>query len=188
VRITTQDAGSLLRATGLLRTAVGGDMQLTLVPAGAIGTYDGTLSGADLRVRDAPLLASLLDAVSIVGLFTQMDGQGLLFTALDAQFRLTPERVIVTQASAVGPSLGLSLDGVYDLAARRLDFQGVVSPIYLLNGIGAVLTRPGEGLFGFNFNISGAVDTPQVSVNPLSALTPGMFRDIFRRPPPTVTQ
>lgn len=188
VRITTDDAGALLRATGLLAGALNGALEMTLIPTGAEGTYDGTVVGRNLRVRGASTLTSLLDAVSVVGLITQLDGQGLMFTDLEAQFRLTPTRVIVTQSSAVGPSLGLSLDGVYAQTQRVLDFQGVVSPFYLLNGIGSVLTRQGEGLIGFNFNLRGSVDNPQVSVNPLSALTPGMFREIFRRAPPTVDQ
>jgi hypothetical protein len=188
VRIVSNDAGAVLRATGLLRNAYDGDMQLTLVPATGEGTYDGTLVGNRLRVRDAPALASLLDAISVVGLLNQMDGQGLLFNDVDAQFRVTPDQIIVTQSSAIGPSLGLSMDGVYSSAARVMDFQGVISPFYLLNGIGSVLTRPGEGLIGFNFNLRGPVDNSRVIVNPLSALTPGMFREIFRRPPPTVGQ
>jgi hypothetical protein len=188
VRIVSDDAGGLFRATRLLRNAYGGDLQLTLIPAGAEGSYDGTLIGNDLRVRDAPALASLLDAISVVGLLTQMDGQGLLFSDVDAKFRLTPTQVIVTQSSATGPGLGISLDGIYMTSAQTMDFQGVVSPFYLLNGIGSILTRRGEGLIGFSFNLRGPVDNPQVLVNPLSALTPGMFREIFRRAPPTVDQ
>ncbi len=188
VRIDSDDAGALLRATGLIPGALNGRMQLTLIPTGAEGTYDGTVVGRDLRVQGAPALASLLDAVSVVGLITQLDGQGLMFRDVDAKFRLTPARVIVTEASAVGPSIGISLDGIYNQVQKVLDFQGVVSPFYLVNGIGAVFTRRGEGLIGFNFNLRGAVDNPQVSVNPLSALTPGMFREIFRRAPPTVEQ
>jgi hypothetical protein len=88
------------------------------------------------------------------------------------------------RASAVGASLGISLDGAYDLARKRLDMQGVLSPIYLLNSLGQALTRRGEGLFGFTFRLTGLAEKPQVSVNPLSILTPGMFREIFRRPPP----
>jgi len=84
--------------------------------------------------------------------------------------------------------LGISLDGIYSQAAQTMDFQGVVSPFYLINGIGSILTRPGEGLIGFNFNLRGPVDNPQVLVNPLSILTPGMFREIFRRPVPTVSE
>ena len=188
VRIVSDDAGGLFRATRLLRNAYGGALELTLIPAGAEGSYDGSLVGSDLRVRDAPALASLLDAISVVGLLTQMDGQGLLFTDVDAKFRLTPDQVIVTQSSAVGPGLGISLDGIYMQSLQSMDFQGVVSPFYLLNGLGSIFTRPGEGLIGFNFNLRGPVDNPQVLVNPLSALTPGMFREIFRRAPPTVNQ
>ncbi|MGJ8611303.1 MAG: YhdP family protein, partial [Octadecabacter sp.] len=188
VRIVSNDAGGLLRATGLLRNAYSGDMQLTLIPTGAEGTYDGTVIGSALRVQDAPMLANLLDAISVVGLITQMDGQGILFSDVDAKFRLTPDQVIVTESSAVGPGLGISLDGIYWQGAGVLDFQGVVSPLYIVNQIGSVFTRRGEGLIGFNFNIRGPVDNPQVTVNPLSALTPGMFRDIFRRPPPTVSE
>jgi hypothetical protein len=124
----------------------------------------------------------------VVGLLQQLDGQGLSFTEVDARFRMTPEAIMVTAASAVGPSLGVSLDGTYGLSSQVMDFQGVVSPLYLLNGLGAVLTRPGEGLIGFNFRLGGTVGRPQVQVNPLSVLTPGMFREIFRRPPPQVGQ
>lgn len=188
VRIQSADAGAMFRASGLLRNAFGGQLDLMLIPAGAEGSYDGTLDAGDLRVRDAPALASLLDAVSVVGLLTQLDGQGLLFTDVDAQFRLTPDQVIVTRSSAIGPGLGLSLDGIYSSEARVMDFQGVLSPFYLINSVGSVLTRPGEGLIGFNFNLRGSVDSPRVSVNPLSALTPGMFREIFRRPASSLDQ
>lgn len=188
VRLRSTDAGGVFRDAGLLGNGFGGEMDLTLRPAGAEGAYLGRLEARDLRVRDAPALASLLDAISVVGLLAQMGGQGLLFNDVEAEFTLTPDRITVQSASAVGPGLGLSLDGVYGLAARRMDFQGVISPFYALNGIGAFLTRPGEGLIGFNFTLQGPVDSPRVLVNPLSALTPGMFRDIFRRPPPQPTQ
>lgn len=188
VRIQSGDAGAVLRAAGFLRNAYGGAMRLTLTPAGGAGSFDGALVAQNLRVRNLPVLARLLDAISVVGLLTQLDGQGLLFTDIEAQFRMQPNAIIVTQSSAVGPSMGLSLDGVFRPEPGIMDFQGVISPIYLINGIGSFLTRPGEGLIGFNFNLAGSVDNPQVSVNPLSALTPGMFREIFRRPPPTVNQ
>jgi hypothetical protein len=63
-----------------------------------------------------------------------------------------------------------------------------VSPLYLINGIGSILTRPGEGLIGFNFTVTGNAAAPSVGVNPLSVFTPGMFREIFRRAPPEVGQ
>ena len=184
VRLTSNDAGAVIRAAGFMNNARGGNVSLTLLPAGGAGTFDGTLLVRDIRVRDAPTIAALLDAISVVGLLQQLDGQGLSFDEIDAKFRLTPQQVIVSEASAVGPGLGISIDGIYTLANKQIDLQGVVSPLYLVNSIGSFLTRKGEGLIGFNFNIRGTSDAPRVSVNPLSALTPGMFREIFRRPPP----
>ncbi len=186
VRVLGGDAGAVLAAAGLLQTAAGGTLDLTLLPAGEAGSYDGTVAITDLRVVEAPALARLLDAISVVGLLQQLAGQGLAFTNVDVDFRLAPDRITVTRASAVGPGLGISADGFYEMASRRLDFQGVVSPVYLLNGIGSILTRPGEGLFGFNFTVRGPVSDAAVSVNPLSVLTPGMFREIFRRPVPVL--
>ncbi|WP_322893576.1 MULTISPECIES: AsmA-like C-terminal region-containing protein [unclassified Yoonia] len=188
VRLRSDDAGVVLQAAGFFRTALGGALDLTLLPAGGEGTFDGTVAVRNLRVRDAPSIAALLDAISVVGLIQQLDGQGLSFDTVDAQFRLTPDQVIVTQASAVGPGLGISVDGIYTLASKQFDLQGVVSPFYLVNSIGSFLTRRGEGLIGISFTIAGTSDAPRVGVNPLSVLTPGMFRDIFRRPPPELTQ
>lgn len=189
IRIVSNDAGGVALATGLMQNALGGTLDLTMVPtAGRDGTFDGRLAIRSLRIKDAPAMAALLDAISVVGLLQQLDGQGLSFDTVDAAFRLTPQQVIVTESSAVGPGLGISLDGLYTLATKQMDFQGVISPFFLINSIGSIFTRRGEGLIGFNFTILGTSDAPEVSVNPLSAFTPGMFRNIFRRDPPVVSQ
>ncbi len=188
-RITGEDAGDILRDTGYLKTVSDGTFQLDLAPVkGTTGSYDGKLNIEGTRLRDAPAIGALLDAISIVGLLDQLNGPGIFFTNVEADFRLTPDNVVLKQASAVGPSMGISMDGFYDLGSRRMDMQGVLSPIYFVNGIGRLIARKGEGLIGFNFNLNGSVDNPRVAVNPLSVLTPGMFRDIFRRPPPKVSQ
>ena len=103
---------------------------------------------------------------------------------MEATFRLTPDAVYLEKSSAVGPSLGISLDGVYDLARGTMNMQGVISPVWFLNGIGQLFSKRGEGLFGFTFTLTGTNENPSVKVNPLSILTPGAFRDIFRAPPP----
>ena len=98
------------------------------------------------------------------------------------------DRLTLTEASAVGASMGLSMDGTYALDSGQLGMQGVISPVYLLNGIGSLLTRKGEGLIGFNYTLTGPAKQPKVAVNPLSALTPAMFREIFRAPPPDLPE
>ena len=161
-------------------------MDLVLNPTGAPGSFDGDLSVRDVRIRKAPAVAELINAISVVGLLDQMNGTGLLFSQADATFRIGPRAVQIVKGSATGASLGVSLSGLYVFDNKRLDLQGVVSPVYFLNGIGALFTRTGEGLFGFNYTIKGTAKEPSVSVNPLSILTPGMFREIFRSAPPTL--
>ena len=188
VDITANDAGGVIDAAGIIDKANGGTLALNLTPRQKTGNYDGFMTAENIRVTGASALTELLSAISVIGLLEQLDGEGLAFSDVQANFVLTPDIVAVTQSSAVGASLGVSLDGTYDLATSTMRFQGVISPIYFVNGIGRIFTRRGEGLLGFNFQLLGSNDAPQVKVNPLSIFTPGMFREIFRRAPPSVPE
>lgn len=186
IRIVGQDAGAVARDAGYVRNARGGRFEAILTPTGEPRTYAGVFSSGRLRVVGLPILAELLSAVSVFGLIDQLNGDGIVFDDVQANFRLTPRAFILGHGAAVGISMGISADGYYDFERSEFDMQGVISPLYLFNGIGQLLTRRGEGLVGFNFTLRGPSSAPRISVNPLSLLTPGMFRDIFRRPPPRV--
>jgi len=188
VRVQSNNAGGVFKDAGVFDNAKGGDMDMTLRPQDESGVYRGRLTTTGTRVVGAPALTELLSAISIVGLLDQVNGPGIAFNDVQADFILSPRAVILTKSSAVGPSLGISLDGVYDLVNSRMDMQGVISPVYFLNGIGQIFSRRGEGLFGFTYRLTGSPDEPNVRANPLSILTPGMFREIFRKQPPKVTQ
>lgn len=186
VRITSENAGAVMAAAGIFDKGRGGNLDMTLFPRGPEGEYNGSATFTRLRVQGAPALAELLSAVSVVGLLEQMNGEGLAFNNGEVKFILTPKAVEITNGSAVGASLGISFAGLYLNGSGAIDLQGVISPIYLLNGVGQVLTRKGEGLFGFNYRVTGTTDDPNVAVNPLSVLTPGMFRELFRQRPPNL--
>lgn len=185
-RIRSRDAGAVLSAAKVTKQARGGTLDVTLTPAGSSGGYDGRLGVQGLRIRDAPALAALLNAISVVGILEQMAGEGIHFSQIDGRFHLAPDRLTLLEGSAVGAAMGISMDGYYFTESGRMDMRGVVSPLYMLNAIGGVFNRRGEGLIGFNYALQGTAADPQVTVNPLSALTPGLFRELFRRPPPTV--
>lgn len=186
IRITSQNAGAVMAAAGIFDKGRGGSLDMTLFPRGPEGEYNGAATFTRMRVQGAPALAELLSAVSVVGLLEQLNGEGLAFNNGDVSFILTPRAVEITQGSAVGASLGISFAGLYLTGSGAIDLQGVISPIYLVNGVGQILTRRGEGLFGFNYRVTGTAEAPEVSVNPLSVLTPGMFRELFRQRPPNL--
>lgn len=179
-RIWSDDAGGVLAGAGIFERARGGTLDLTLMPSGGRGNYDGRATVENVSVRDAPVLAELLNAISVVGLLEQFGSSGINFSSAETTFRISPQGVRITSGSATGASIGATMTGLYDAATRSFDMEGVISPIYMLNGIGSILTRRGEGVFGFNYRLSGTTDAPVVSVNPLSILTPGVLRELFR--------
>ncbi len=187
VSLTSGDAGAVLRAAGVLTQAKGGDLDLQLEPVTAPDSYDVILKIINTRITDAPAMAALLNAISLVGLLDEMAGQGIFFSSIDSRMRLTPTEIKVLSGSAVGPSMGLSFDGIIDTVNGRLDLRGAISPIYLVNAIGSVLTRKGEGIIGFNYSLTGPLSAPKVSVNPLSGLAPLFLRNLLRPPAPTVS-
>jgi hypothetical protein len=126
-------------------------------------------------------VAQILSGLSVVGALEQMQGAGIRFTDLRADFRLSRDAAVIDAASAAGPAIGVSLDGAVDFARRSMDLQGVVSPIFFLNRAGSFMTRRGEGLIGVSYSVTGPFDGPRVAVNPLSVLTPGFLREMFRR-------
>jgi hypothetical protein len=64
---------------------------------------------------------------------------------------------------------------------------GTLVPAYTINSvlgeiplIGTLLVgRKGEGIFALTYGISGSVEEPVITVNPLSALAPGFLRNFF---------
>ena len=184
IRLAADDAGEVLKDAGLMRNVDDGRLSLLLRPTRRAGTYDGSLVVERTRLRNNPTAAALLDAISIVGILDQLEGPGILFETVDARFTLSPTEIRVRRGAAIGASIGVSMDGVYDFNAERMEMQGVISPIYIINSIGSIFTRRGEGLLGISYRMSGTAGAPTLRINPLSLLAPGMLREIFRRPTP----
>lgn len=186
LRLRAEDGGAVLRAAEIYPNAYRGELDLLLEPRPGPGNFSGRLLIDNPRLRNAPAFAELLNAISVVGLLDQLaSGEGVALGDVRVAFTLSPGQVSIRNATAIGPAMGLSLEGLYDTQSRYYDFEGVVSPLYLVNGlVGGIFTPRREGLFGFTYRLSGTPEDSSVTVNPFSILTPGVFREIFRRPPP----
>jgi len=185
----SDDLGALLRATNITDTVVGGRIQVT-------GRSDGPTPShpiiAKVQARDfimvkAPALAKLLTVASFTGVLDLLRGEGIGFQGMDGEFVLD-DGVATTELMRIyGAALGLTAKGQIDFDEDAIDLAGVVVPAYSINNflskiplLGTLLTGgEGEGLFAVVYTVEGPVDDPEVSVNPLSALTPGFLRNIF---------
>jgi hypothetical protein len=186
---TAEDAGALLRGLDVLRRLEGGRLRVT-------GSYDdrdperpliGTAEIEDFRMRDAPAITRLLQAMTLYGLVELAQGPGLGFTRLIAPFRLTDAALDFRDARAFSRSLGVTVRGRIDRIQQSCDLSGTIVPAYFFNSllgnvplVGRLFSpESGGGLFAASYSMRGKLDDPQVLVNPLSALTPGFLRGLF---------
>jgi hypothetical protein len=189
LEVATEDLGAVLRALDLRDTVNGGRLRL-------YGRSDGPIPGSPLTARlevedyvlvGAPTLASVLSVASLTGLVDTLSGKGIQFDRLSSDFTLTDAVAHTELLHAYGPALGVTAKGEVDFDKAVLDLEGTVVPAYTVNRIlgaipilGLLLTGgEGEGLFAFTYEMTGALDEPTVSVNPLSALAPGFLRGLF---------
>lgn len=190
VSLRAQDAGAVFSAMDVTGSIVGGSLAID-------GQFDdrqpsspliGTLNLTDLHVQDAPAVGKLLQAVSLFGLPEALDGPGLKLNRVRAPFEWSNDDLYLGESEAYSASLGLTAKGHFDLGRHTLDVAGTVVPLYAINSVlGRVplvgrLFSPerGGGLFSLSYGLHGASSDPSVAVNPLSILTPGLARRLFR--------
>ena len=96
-------------------------------------------------------------------------------------------------ARAAGRAIGATADGYIDRPQGTLALKGSLVPAYGVNSVlsnipllGDLLaSKKGEGILGVTYSATGNVEQPNISTNPLSMLTPGIFRRIFEGHMPT---
>lgn len=187
---TIPDLGRLLRVTGVFDDIRNGSLQLNAIYQDELPGRPmvGRVTVEKFNAKNIPLLAKLLTVATFTGVLDALSGGGVYFEKLEASFQYTREKLVINEARATGPSIGITASGALDIEPDTLDMKGVVIPaklfdtilsdIPLVGNVYEALTG-GEGLVAVNYSMSGKADDPKVRVNPLSALTPGFLRKIF---------
>lgn len=195
--IRTEDGGSLLSFFDLYRRMDGGDLQLagTFAPGRTIGTL--SVRGFTLRNETAlqRLVAEGVRAPE-AGRFP-IDPNAIAFDRLEAAFARTGGRLDLREGVVSGPSVGATIEGMIDFSRNQVALNGTFVPVYGLNNLFSKIPLFGpllggganEGLIGINYRIAGPASAPLLTVNPLSAMTPGFLRKLFgavdgHTPPP----
>jgi hypothetical protein len=187
--LTTDDFGGLLKVFDVSDNVVGGTFSATgtVVSDQDARRYVGKAEATDYRVIRAPFMARVLSIASLTSVASLLSGGGLPFTVFKSDFTLESGRLSLRDGHASGGAIGINADGWIDLDHDMLDLKGTLVPAYTLNSIlnnipmlGDLITGgEGTGLFAANYRLSGSLDDPQINVNPLSALAPGLLRRLF---------
>jgi hypothetical protein len=190
-QIASDDAGALFRALELYGDAEGGKLAFagTADPSAPGQPLSGHLDVERFTLTKAPFLARVATLASLPGISEAVTGgQGIAFEALTAEISRRHGVVTVSNARAVGRSLGLTMDATIDHPAGTASARGTVVPA--LYGLNRALTRvpivgrvidAGRkgGALGVDFTVEGPIADPRVSVHPLESLTPDIVRSLL---------
>ncbi len=187
--VRAANAGRFLRGMDIIRTMSSGRLTVdgTFDSAAGFSPLTAKASMADVVVKNSPILGKLLQAITLYGLVDALSGPGMLFPSINVPFRYDGKNLDIGDALATNPSLGLTASGRIGLSAANTALTGTIVPAYFFNSIPGQLPfigklfspEKGGGLFAARFSVEGAIADPNITVNPISALTPGFLREIF---------
>ncbi len=191
LQVTSSHTGALLASLGVGHLISGGDLSL-IGQFGANG-LDGRANLTTFRIPHAPIIGKVLQGMTVYGIGDATSGPGFAFTRMVARLRLAHGLLTIARGRAFSESLGLTAAGQIDLSSKHYAIVGTIIPAYALNTLpGKIpllgkLFRPakGGGLFAAHYELRGPFANPTISVNPLSALTPGVLGRLFNNDMPT---
>ncbi|WP_420546882.1 AsmA-like C-terminal domain-containing protein [Curvivirga sp.] len=185
--LSTSSIGQFLNDMNLYQKVEGGNALIVGHKAYGSDHIDGKLFVDSYVIHDAPALARVLEAVSLTGLPSAISGSEMVMDKAEGDFRLVDGIFRIKNIRTYNRSVGLVIDGQYDLDNDEIRIKGTVVPAYGVNQaignipvLGWILTGgDGGGLFGATFYIAGGKNNPNVNVNPISVITPGILRRLF---------
>jgi hypothetical protein len=194
LRLTTTDAGALARFADLYSRMEGGSLNLVLRTGADASAGNAVLT--NFVLRDEPAFRQLVAAGQANATArgganapapAPVDPSAVRFQGLKAAFVRSPGRLDIQDAVIYNPSMGLTAQGEIDFERNEIDVSGSFVPAYQLNTIltkipvvGAILSGgQNEGVFGLSYRVHGPMSGPLLTINPLSAMAPGILRKII---------
>ncbi|MBO0732825.1 MAG: AsmA-like C-terminal domain-containing protein [Methylocapsa sp.] len=188
LNLVCSDAGALLSFLDLYDHMQRGQLRASMVLEPDAIT--GVLVIENFVLRDEPALRRLVvegTPQDERGGRPRIDTNAVAFNKLQVRFQRDGSRLALSDGTMNGDAIGLTVDGAIDYARDIVDMKGTFVPVYSFNNMFAKIPFVGpilgghsdEGLIGLNYRISGQASAPTLSVNPLSAIAPGIFRQIF---------
>ena len=193
------DAGQTFKLVGFYPNVQGGRMRLEVdLDARGDAEKSGTLWVEDFRVLGDPIISevySSADSGSAERSNTRQrkgEREVFEFQMLRVPFSVGHGQFVLGDSQIRGPLLGASIRGRVDYNTQRLNLGGTYVPLQGINSAFCDIPLFGpivsgldcQGVFGITYAIQGPMARPQVLVNPLSMLTPGIFRGIMEMTSP----
>ena len=181
--IDSNAAGNTLRFLHIYDDIHGGNLKIE-ARRDADKMFIGHAKIRDYSLHNTPVLVKLLTVASFSGMVDVLTGEGMTFSHFDAPFKYKNGILYVNKARTYGNVLGITFNGAYNINDEALNIEGMIAPAYGLNTLigkipllGNLLVGKDGTVFAANYSISGTASSPEISLNPLSALSPNSLKE-----------
>jgi hypothetical protein len=191
LNVQSDDSGKMIDSLGLDFNTRGGDLRIYAECAGPLSMENPVTGRIELKkfvLVNAPEVVTILSMASFVGILENMRSGGIDFNLLEVDLTYENNMLLLKNGRMEGLSLGMTGEGTYDLTGGEMDFKGLVVPFNLVNQ--AIGTIPilgklvvGDGIIAVQYTLRGPKDAPKAAIQPLSTLSIGSLRNIFKMLP-----
>ncbi|MEP9398171.1 DUF3971 domain-containing protein [Mesorhizobium sp. KR2-14] len=193
LQMQSADAGALLRFLNIYDHMQGGVIKLALADDGS-GPLRGRVDASNFWVVNEPKLASIVsttppgDSRSLnQAVKSDIDTSRVQFERGSVQIEKGQGYLKIGNGVLRGPLIGTTFQGTLYNENGNMAMTGTFMPAYGLNRIfgeipivGAILGNGRDrGLIGVTYKLQGNAKSPNLQINPLSVIAPGIFRSIF---------
>ena len=181
----TDDAGSLFRFTDMYPRMFGGQMWVAMDPPTQEQTPQvGHVFIRNFSVRGEPALDRVVSGAPGVA------KGGVEFSEMRADFTRFPGKMAVRDGVVRGPLVGATIEGQIDYSqGRRASARHLRAVLRPQQHVRANPDRrlflgggSNEGLLGITYEAVGPPSAPRISVNPVTAIAPGLLRKFIPSP------
>lgn len=187
------DAGAILRFMDIYEHMQGGRIKLALAGS-ADGPLKGHVDATNFWVVNEPKLRSIVstaptgDGRSLnEAVKRDIDTSSVQFERGYAEIEKGSGYLSLASGVLRGPMIGTTFQGTLYDTRGQMAMTGTFMPAYGLNRLFGELPLVGmilgngrdRGLIGVTYKLSGEAKSPELQINPLSVIAPGIFRSIF---------
>lgn len=193
IQVTSSDAGATFRFFGLYSRLQKGLLNTRIRP-GNNGGWSGNIDIRDFQLANEERLQTIVstpagkDGRSLnKAVKRDIDVRSEKFQRGFAYFSYADGTLKIENGILRGVQVGATFQGVARDRSGKMDVTGTFMPAYGLNRLFAELPIIGillgngrdRGLLGITFKLTGPFEKPNLTINPLSIIAPGIFRQIF---------
>ncbi|MDR2158074.1 MAG: hypothetical protein LBO02_02020 [Holosporaceae bacterium] len=172
--LSASNAGEFLKYLKITDTVSGGTINfVTKSTKNASKSFSGAVEINDFIVKNNSQLTKLI-SLSSTNWLPNSDNLSVGFNFCFGNFTIAENKIVIENGKAISPTIGISYNGSYDRVNDIFDIYGIALPTSsILNNQNA------NGTPVANYQISGSLGMPIISVKPLKFISNSALDEIF---------